>query len=161
MWLALLTDLRFWLAAALVATGLYAAVQRLAKEQVKAEYAQFRADVESEAAAARVRAAQEAARHAQNAQETLDALQTRYDALNARYRVLRSSAGSGPVPSLSSAAPSLAACPGSPDQPDPAARFLAEVEGRVAAVLEAGDRELAKYRELWELQEKNSGTPPP
>jgi hypothetical protein len=154
---ALLLDLRVWLGAALVATGIYAKVQNLEKQQAQTDLAQFRADVESEAAKAKVAAAQDEARKAKNAQEVLSDLQTRYDALNARYRVLRTSAGSSPVPSLSSAAPSLGSCTGSPSQPDANARFLAEVESRVTAILEAGDRELAKYRELWELQLRNSG----
>lgn len=153
-WATLLLDIRFWLAAALVATGLYAATQRLEKEHVKAEYAQFRADVESEAAKAKVAAAQEAARRSDNAQEVLSDLQNRFAALNARYRVLRSSAGSGTVPAIPISPPGTQAC--SCGQPDPAPRLVAESEGRCLEVIEAGDRELAKYRELWLLQEKNA-----
>lgn len=152
---ALLLDVRIWLASALVITGLYAAVQRVEKNQIKAEYAQFIADVESEAAKAKVAAAQEAARRAQNAQEVVSDLQARFDALNSRYRILRTSSGSGTVPALSSSATSIAAC--SCGQPDAAPRFVPE--GRCLAALEAGDREIAKYRELWRLQEKNSGSP--
>ena len=151
---ALLADLRVWLAAALIATGLYAAVQRLLKEQAKVEFAQYRADVEKEAAASRVRAAQEAARQAQAAQEAVDALQTRYVALSARYDRLRSRpAGTVLVPGLSAAAPLLGACPGDAGKPDPYAGFLAAVEGRVAAIAEACDRELAKFVELWRLDQ--------
>ena len=155
---ALLLDLRVILGAALVVTAIYAKVQSVRVDQCKAEYAQFRADVESEAAKAKVAAAQEAARRALHAQEVLSDLQARYDALNARYSRLRTSSGSGTVPALASAAPSLGSCPSDTSQPDANARFLAEVEGRVTAILEEGDRELAKYRELWQLQLKNSGS---
>ena len=158
MWMSLLLDIRVWLGAALVVVGIFAKVQTVRVAEIKAEYAQFRADVESEAAKAKVRHAQEAARQAQNAQEVLSDLQTSYAALNARYRVLRTSAGSSPVPALSSAAASLGSCPGSDVKPDANARFLAEVEIRVTEILEVGDRELAKYRELWELQLRNSGS---
>lgn len=158
-WLVLLTDLRVWLAAALIATGLYAAVQRLGWQSCKAEFSQFRADIESEAAKAKVKAAQDEARHAQAAQEVLDDLQTRYAALSARYSRLRANSGSpNTVPSLSSAAQVLSTCAGESGQSDANARFLAEVESRVTAITEAGDREIAKYRELWELQLKNSGS---
>ena len=150
----LLLDLRVLLGIALAASVAYGAVQRLEKEQAKAELAQFRADVESEAAKSKVAAAQEAQRQAQAAQEVLSDLQIRYVALNARYdRLRRTPAGGGTVPALSSAAPSLGSCP---DGGDAAARLLAEIESRVTAVTEAGDREIAKYRELWELQLKNS-----
>jgi hypothetical protein len=60
------------------------------------------------------------------------------------------------VPSLPDAAPSLSACPGKPDQPEPVAGFLAQVEGRVTAILEAGDREIAKYVDLWKLEQANA-----
>ena len=156
---SLLLDLRVILGIALIATGVYAKIQTVRMEEAKAEYAQFRADVESEAAKAKVAAAQESTRRALAAQGVLDDLQTRYDALNARYRVLRSSAGSGPVPALSAAAPSLSACPAVPNQPDPIAGRLDDLEGRFLAVLETGDREIAKYRELWDLQKKNATVP--
>ena len=122
----------------------------------KAAFAQFRADTERLGAEAKVKAAQEATRHALDAQEALDDLQTRYVALGARYAVLRSNlnSSSGRVPDLASAAPSLGACPGDAQKPDAAARRLADLEGRVVTLLEAGDRELAKYRELWDLTEK-------
>lgn len=153
---SLLLDLRVLLGAALIAVGIYAKTQQLAKELCHAEFAQFRADVESEAAKAKVAAAQEAARHAQVAQETLDDLQTRYDALNARYGRLRSTAASSSsVPALSSAATSLPACSADASQPNAIARLLGEVESRVAAILEVGDRELAKHRALWEWAQKN------
>lgn len=146
-------DLRVILAAALIATGIYAKIQSVRVDQIKAEYAQFRADVESEAAKAKVAAAQEAARQAQNAQEVLSDLQTRNAALNARYeRLRRASAGSNPVPAVPITAPSPQAC--SCGQPDAATGFVPE--GRCLAALEAGDREIAKYRELWELQIRNS-----
>lgn len=151
---ALLLDLRVLLSIALVAVGIYAKVQSLGWQQCKAEYTQFQADIDREASASKVKAAQEAARHAKNSQEALDGLQTRYDALDARYRRLRQSATSGgTVPTLSSAASVAQACP--IGEPDTAARRMGEIEARIAAVLEAGDKELAKYRELWRLNEAN------
>ena len=154
-WLLLLRSPLAWVTAALVATALFAAVQHTRLALCKAEFAQFRADTERLGAEAKVRNAQEAARHAQDAQEVLDGLQTRYAALSTRYAILRrSDPGSGGVPGLSSAAQSLSACPGDAQKPDTAARRLAELEGRILAILEVGDKELAKYRQLWELDEK-------
>ncbi len=150
MWLTLLTDLRVWLGAALIATAIYAKVQSVRVQQIQAEYAQFRADVESEAAAAKVRNAQEAVKQAQAAQEVLSDLQTRNAALRTRYDRLRASAGSSPVPAVSCPSPGPGPVAGSPVQPDPDARCL--------AVMEAGDRELAKYRSLWDLQLRNAGS---
>lgn len=145
---------------ALAALAGFAAVQHTRLQWCKAEFAQFRADVESAAAAAKVKNAQEAARRALNAQEVLSDLQTRYDALSARYSRLRAGSGGRRVPDLASAAPILSAgCP-KPDQPDPTARFLGEVEGRITAILEQGDREIAKYVELWQLGVKNSDRVP-
>ena len=51
----LLLDLRVLLGVALIAVGIYAKVQSVRVQQIQAEYAQFRADVESEAAKAQVR----------------------------------------------------------------------------------------------------------
>lgn len=153
----LLLDYRAWLVAAIVALGIYAAVQRLEKERVKVEFAQFRADVESEAAKAKVRAAQEATRQAQHAQEALDDLTTRNAALSARYERLRhANASSDPVPGLSSAAASLGACRGEPSQPDPAIGLLDQIEERVLAVLAKGDTEIAKLVELYRLEQANA-----
>jgi len=146
---ALLLDLRVILGIALVATGIYAKVQTVRMEQAKAEFAQFRADVESEAAKSKVAAAQEATRQAQAAQEVLSDLQTRNAALNARYeRLRRSSAGSNPMPTL----------PGPATSPSPVAigPVESDADARCVAVLETADREIAKYRELWELQLRNS-----
>ena len=149
---ALLLDLRVLLGIALVATGIYAKVQTVRMEQAKAEFAQFRADVESEAAKSKVAAAQEAARQAQNAQEVLSDLQARNAALNARYeRLRRTSAGSIPVPTVSSPTASPSPISGSPQESD--------ADARCVAVLETADREIAKYRELWELQLRNSLRP--
>jgi len=146
--MALLLDLRVLLGAALIATGIYAKVQTVRLGQKEAEFAQFRADVESEAAKSKVAAAQEAARQAQAAEEVLSDLQVRYVALNARYRVLRSGAGSGPVPALSHPPPGVGPIAIGPVESD--------ADARCVAVIEEGDRELAKFRELWELQLRNS-----
>ena len=154
MWLLL--DIRVWLGAALIATGIYAKVQNIQKQQIQAEYAQFRADAESEAAKAQVAAAQEAARQAQHAQEALSDLQDRNAALNRRYERLRASASGGVVPALSSAAASLGSCPGNAVQPYSPSGLLAEIESRVTAILKAGDLEIAKYGELWDLDEANA-----
>ena len=151
-WLALLTNRWTWIAAAFAALGAYAAVQHIGWQATKAEYAQFRADVESEAAKAQVRNAQEVASHAQNAQEALDDLQTRHAALGARYASLRASSGSRPVSALPGAAPGPSACPGG------AAESAAHVRCLTAA--EWGDRELAKYAELWKLWKANAAKQP-
>ena len=158
---AILLDLRVLLGAALIATGLYAATQRIAKEQVKSEFAQYRAEVESAAAASRVRAAQEAARQAHASQEALDALQTRYAALDRRYRVLRTSApGTVPVPSLGSAATLLGSCPPVPGQPDPDIGRLDALEAGILEITAKADRELAKYVELWRLDQAKAARQP-
>ncbi len=147
-WLLLLKSPWTWVAIAFAALAGYAAVQHIGWQASKAEYAQFRADVESEAADAKVRNAQEAARHAQNATEVLSDLQTRHDALSARYASLRARSGGSPVPTVPGAACEPSPGTGSPIQPDPAARCL--------AALQFGDEQLAKYAELWRLQKANA-----
>ena len=155
--MGLLLDLRVWLGIALVATGIYAKVQSVRVDACKAEFAQFRADVESEAAKSKVAAAQEATRRALAAQGVLSDLQTRYVALDARYRGLRNADPGGRiVPSLSAAAGQLGSCPGDPSQPDASARRLDDLEARFLAVIETGDRELGKFSKLWDLQQKNA-----
>lgn len=144
---------------AMAALAAFAAVQHTRLQWTQAEFAQFRANVEREAAAARVRNAQEAARRAQEAQEALDALQNRYAALNARYGRLRAGSSGGGVPDLAAAAPIFSAgCP-KPLEPDPAARFLAELEKGLAGIMEEGDREIAKYVQLWGLARRNANRP--
>jgi hypothetical protein len=156
-WLVLLRSPWTWVALAFVALAGYAAVQHIGWKSCQADYAQFRADVESEAAKAKVRNAQEAASQAQHAQESLDDLQARNATLAAAYERLRhAKPGGRPVPSLSSAAPSLGACPGQSGQPDPAIGLLDQIEERVLAVLAKGDAEIAKYVELYRLEETNA-----
>ena len=146
---SLLLDLRVLLAGALIATWLYAAVQRVEKEKVQAEFAQFKADVESEAAKAKVAAARTEALQATHAQEALDGLQTRLDAVSVAYKRLQhASPGSSTVSSIPSAPEVTVSIPGSLEQPDPPLGCL--------QALEWGDRELSKYAELWRLQEKNA-----
>ncbi len=145
----LLLDLRVLLGAALIATAIFAKVQSVRVDACKAEFAQFRADVESEAAKATVMNAQEATRQAQAATEVLSDLQTRYAALNARYHVLRTSSGSGPVPTVPTAAPSPSPVAGGAE--------VADANARCMAVLEIADREIAKYLELWSLWLRNAG----
>lgn len=154
---ALLIDWRAWLAVGIGALVVYAAVQRAEKEHVQAEFAQYRADVESAAAKAKVQAAQEEAAHAKHAQEALDDLQARNAAISAAYqRLLHAKPSGRPVPRLSDAAPVLGACPGKPDEPDPAIGRLDEIEGRVLEVLAKGDAEIAKYVELYRLEQANA-----
>ena len=155
-WLLLLRSPLAWAGLALVLVSGYAAVQHVGWSLEKAAFAQFRADTERLGAEARVKNALQAAQNERNAQEALSDLQTRYAALGARYAVLRSNSnpGGGRVPDLASAAPSLGACPGDAQKPDAAVRRLADLEGRVVEILRAGDTELAKHRELWELGQK-------
>jgi hypothetical protein len=133
------------------------AIQEVRVRWIKAEFVTYRAEIERRVAENKVKAAQEQARIASNATKALDDLQARLDTVNRSYRLLRERRGSPAVPALASAAPSLSSCPGKPDESDAAAKFLGEVESRVASVLEQGDKEIAKYVELWKLQEKNSG----
>ena len=151
-WLLLLKSPWTWVTLAFFGLGSYAAVQHVGWQTSKAELAQFRADVESEAAEAKVRNAQEAARQAQNAQEVLGDLQTRHDALSARYDRLRARPGSSPVPAVPGATVQLVTLTGSPPVPDADARCL--------AVLETADRELTKYVELWRLEQANAAKQP-
>ena len=146
-----LLDLRVILGIALVATGVYAKVQTVRMEQAKAELAQFRADVETEAAKSRVAAAQEVARQAQNATEVLSDLQTRHSLLRARYAALRVR-DAGPstlhLPSLPGPAPGPSPVSGGDE--------VANADARCVAALEWGDKELAKFRELWDLWGRNA-----
>jgi len=146
-----LLDYRVWLVAALSAVSLYAATQKIAKEHAQAELAQFRADVESEAAKAKVAAAQQEALQAQHSEEVVSDLQTRLDAANARYASLRARSSGSPMPALPDAPASPGSCPRSPEQPNALAGCL--------QALQWGDGELAKYAELWKLQQKNSLRP--
>ena len=145
---ALLLDLRVLLGAALIATGIYAKVQNLEKQQAETNLAQFRADVESEAAKAKVAAAREALRHAENTTEVISGLQTDNAALRARYDRLRASAGSRTVSAIPGASGQPSACPGGTVESDTLTRCLAATEW--------GDRELAKYAELWKLWRQNA-----
>ena len=136
------------------------AVQELRVRLIKSEFVTYRAEIERQVAENKVRNAQEAARQALNQKEALDALQGRFNALNARYKRLRDPTSPAGVPALSSAAPVLSSCPGNDGKSDTAARFLAEVEARVNEVIQRGDEELAKYVELWRLQERNANRRP-
>jgi uncharacterized protein YukE len=156
-WLLILRSPWTWVGLAMLGLGAWGGLQSLRLRECKAEFAQFRADTERLGAEAKVRAAQELAQHAQHAQEALDDLSSRNAALSASYERLRTLNSTGRrMPRLPDAAPSLSACPGKPDQPEPVAGFLAQVEGRVTSILEAGDREIAKYVELWKLEQRNS-----
>ena len=151
-WLALLTNRWTWIAAAFAAVGVYAAVQHIGWSLTKAEYSTFQASVAKEAADAKVRNAQIATGQAQAVQEVLDDLQTRHAALGARYASLRARAGSGAMPALSGAPGQPSACPRDAGEPDTLTRCLAAAEW--------GDRELAKYAELWKLWKVNAAKQP-
>ena len=135
------------------------AVQELRIRWVQADYLAYRAEIERQVAESKVRNAQEQARQALNQKEALDALQGRFNALNARYKRLRDRASAAGVPALSSAAPIISSCPGNDGKSDAASKFLGEVESRIVGILEQGDKEIAKYVELWKLQQRNAGTP--
>jgi len=132
------------------------AVQELRVRWIKSEFVTYRAEIERQIAENKVRNAQEVARQALNQKEALDALQGRFNALNARYKRLRDSASPSGVPALSSAAPVLSACPGDVGKPDSLAGRLEQMESAVLGILEKGDREIAKYVELWRLQKRNA-----
>ena len=151
-WLSIALNKWTWVAIAFGILAFYAAVQHIGWQATKAEYATFQASVAKEAADAKVRNAQEAARHAQAAQEVLDDLQTRHAALGARYASLRARAGSGAVPALPGATGQPSACPRDAGEPDTLTRCLAAAEW--------GDRELAKYAELWKLWKVNAAKQP-
>lgn len=137
-----------YVAVAFALLGSYAAVQHIGWQASKAELAQFRADVESEGAKAKVAAAQAAAQQAQHEQEALDDLQTRNAALSARYASLRAHPGSRPVSALPEAAAVVSTGPVSALQPDPDAGCL--------AAFEWADQQLAKYAEVWRLELANA-----
>lgn len=151
-WLAIATNKWTWIAIAFGVLGVYAAVQHMGWEAAKARYVTLEAETAKLAAEAKVKNAQERARIAQNATEAISALQTSHDAIAARYERLRkSSASSSRVPTCPSAATSPGAGSGDPVKPDPIAGCL--------AALQWGDRELAKFRELWLLDNKNAKLP--
>lgn len=152
MWLLLLRSPWTYAAAAMLSLGAYAAVQHLGWKLEKANFAQFRAEVVAISAENEARTAQQASEHERNAREAIDDLQTRYDALGARYdRLRRPAAGNSPsLPTTTDPADALGA--GLNGQPDPATGCLAQA----LSILELGDREIAKYRELWELEVRNA-----
>jgi hypothetical protein len=131
-------------------------IQELRVRSVKSDFATYKSAIEKQVAANKLEAAQEASRMAHNATKALDELQVRLTDLSARYKRLRDSRSTPPVPALSDAASLFGSCPGNPSQPDTASRRLGEVEAEIAGVLETGDREIAKYVELWKLQQRNA-----
>ena len=147
-WLALLTNRWTYVIAAFALCCAALGIQTTRLKWVQAEYATFQAAVAKEAADAKVRNAQIAAGQAQAAQEVLDDLQTRHAALGARYASLRASAGSRTVSAIPGASGQSSACPGSASESDTLTRCLAATEW--------GDRELAKYAELWKLWRQNA-----
>lgn len=152
MWVLLLRSPWTYAAAAMLAIGSYAAVQHLGWNLEKANFAQYRAEVAAISAENEARNAHAASEHERNAREAMDDLQTRYDALGARYdRLRRPTTGNRPsLPAAAGATDALGA--GLNGQPDPATGCLAQA----LSILELGDREIAKYRELWELDVRNA-----
>ena len=136
----------------LVALGIQTARLNISQ----AEFKTYQAEIEKQVAENKAKAAQESARMAHNATKALDDLQVRLTALGARYKRLRDSRSTPAVPALSDAASLFGSCPGNPSQPDTVAESLGRLEAGVLGILEAGDAELAKYAELWKLQQKNS-----
>lgn len=148
-WLLLLKSPWTYVAIAFAALASYAAVQHLGWQESKAEFAQFRADTEHLAAEAKVKNAQIALQQAHAAQEALDDLQTRNATLNDAYASLRARSGRGGVPKAGTVPTVLSTVQGS--------SFESDADARCLAVIETADRELAKFSELWRLQEKNTG----
>lgn len=131
-------------------------VQELRVRWIKSDFEAYRVEIERQVAQNRLQNAQEQARIERNGKEALDALQTRYAALNARYRVLRKSSSAPRVPSAVEALGIAQSCPGEPDKPNPAVGQVERLERGVEEILEFGDREIAKYVELWKLQQENA-----
>ena len=150
--LALLTNKWTYVIAAFALCCAALAVQTTRLKWVQAEYATSQASVAKEAADAKVAAARQEALHAINAQEAIDALQTRHDALSARYAVLRARPAGGTVPAL----PGAPASPG----PSPGSAEVSDATTRCLAALEWGDGQLAKFAELWRLQQANAAKQP-
>jgi hypothetical protein len=130
-------------------------IQELRVRSVKSDFATYKSAIERQVEANKLAAAQERARMAHNATKALDDLQARLDSVRRSYRVLRDSRSAPAVPALSDASSLFGSCPGNPSQPDTASRRLAEIEAAIAGVLETGDGEIAKYVELWKLQQRN------
>lgn len=152
----LLLNWRTYVAVAFLLLGAYAGCQHIELEHTRSQFVEFRADTERVAAEAKVKNAQEQVRLQQNAAEALDALQSRFNQLDTKYRSLRAGTGSGTVPALSTAAPIIGTCPRNTEQPNTFARRLDQVEIAILGILEVGDKELAKYVELWNLEKENT-----
>lgn len=148
--------LRFWKLWLLL--GLLAAIglQEVRVRLIKSAHESYVASIEKQVAENKVQNALEQARIERNGKEALDALTTRYAALNARYRVLRDSRSAPPVPSAADAIGIAQSCPGIDGQPNPVAGRMESLEAGIESILEAGDREIAKYVELWKLQQENA-----
>lgn len=150
----LLANWRVVLFAALLAA---VGIQELRVRSVKAEFLAYQTAIEKQVAENKTKAALETARMAHNAQKAVDDLTTRLTSLDRAYRVLRDRRSTKPVPSLAESTGIAQTCPGEPDKPNPAVGRLESLEAGIESILEAGDREIAKYIELWELQKRNAG----
>jgi hypothetical protein len=152
----LLANWRLVLVAALAVAVL---IEEIRIRSIKADFSAYKVEIERQVAQNRLKNALEQARIERNGKEALDALTNRYAALNARYRVLRQSSSAPRVPSAVEALGIVQSCPGKPDQPNPAVGQVERLERGVEEILEFGDREIAKYVELWKLQNQNATVP--
>lgn len=144
-----------WRLVLIAGLALSVAVQEARVRWIKSEFQAYRLEIERQVAENKAEAALEAARMAHNARKAVDDLQTRLDSLRRSYRVLRDSRSAPAVPSLAESTGVLESCPGEPDKPNPAVGRLEQAERGIEAILEAGDREIAKYVELWRLNQAN------
>lgn len=122
-------------------------------ERCQTAFHDFRVAQEALGKAQELENARIAAQRAKSTQEALDAKDKAISDLSRRYAAarMRNNPGPGSVPTLSAAAPLIGSCP------DNAllARRLADLEGRILALLEAGDIEIAKQKALWEWATKS------
>lgn len=151
--LALLSYWKLWLVLALLAA---VGIQELRVRSVQSQFGAYRTQIEKQVAENKTKAALETARMAHNQTKALDALQVRLTAAESRYKRLRDSRSTPAVPSLATVTGIAETCPGEPDKPNPAVGQMERIERGIEAILELGDREIAKYVELYKLQQENA-----
>lgn len=147
-WLLLLRSPWTYVVIAFAALGAYAAVQHIGWQAAESRYVTLEAETTRLAAEAKVKNALQAAQQARNAQEALDDLQTRLNRTGALYASLRSHPGSSGMSQAGTGAAIPSPGPVGALQPDPDPGCL--------AAFEWADIQLAKYAELWRLQEANA-----
>jgi hypothetical protein len=124
---------------------------------VKSDFETYQLNIEKAVAQNRLQNAQEATRIERNGKEALDALQSRYAALNRSYKRLRDRSRTDRVPDLPATLGIAQSCPGEPGKPNPVAGQVGKLEEGIEGIIEFGDGEIAKYVELYRLQQKNAG----